>query len=145
MSLSQDYTNYLTLSPSLLFSLDIFSSDPYVLVQDGKKEWHRTSFIPHTLNPVWTLSTGSLFLIQTTLTSFFESANYMEFIVKDYDSLGDHEVLGTVMVSKKEMLNGTGDRNEYELSLHSGKTKVSFTVGKKVRVFYDILFTVEFI
>jgi hypothetical protein len=111
---------------------DMSSSDPYVLVQDGKREWHRTGFIPHTLNPVWTLSTASLFLIQSTIAEFFESSNYMEFIVKDYDSMGDHDVLGSVLVSKNDMLRGTGVRTEYELSQFAGKKIVAPSGGKKV-------------
>ncbi|KAG7350731.1 C2 domain containing protein [Nitzschia inconspicua] len=110
---------------------DVFSSDPYVLVRDGKVEWHRTGFLPTTLNPVWTLSTGSLFLIQVSLAEFFENSNYMEFIVKDYDSIGDHEILGSVLVSKTDMLNGTGDRVEYELNQYSGKNHILSSGAKK--------------
>jgi Ca2+-dependent lipid-binding protein len=118
--------------------LDIFSSDPYVLVQDGKTEWHRTAFLAKTLNPVWTLSTGSLFLIQISLAEFFESSNYMEFIVKDYDSIGDHEVLGSVLVSKTDMLEGTGDRTEYKLSQYAGKSNVVSAGAKEVSSRNDV-------
>lgn len=56
----------------------------------------------------------------------------MEFIVKDYDSIGGDEVLGSIMVSKKEMLEGTGARMEYELIQYSGKNHVSSRGSKMV-------------
>lgn len=56
----------------------------------------------------------------------------MEFIVKDYDSIGDHEVLGSALVSKTDMLNGTGARHEYELGQYGGKKNIVSSGGKKV-------------
>ena len=94
-----------------------------MVVEDGRKEWHRTSVISKTLNPVWTLSTGSLFLIETTLVEFFESARHVEFIVKDYDSVGENDVLGSVLVNKKEMLRSTGERLEYPLGTFQSEGK----------------------
>ena len=101
------------------------------MIVDGNKEWHRTSYIPTTLNPVWTLSTGSLCLIQTTLAEFFESASHMIFDVKDYDSIGEHELLGSTVVSKKEILQSAGERHEYELHQFAGKNNVMTTGNKK--------------
>ncbi len=95
---------------------DFTTSDPYVCVEDGKVEWHRTEVISKSLNPIWTLSTGSLFLIQTTLNEFFYNASRLEFIVKDYDSIGENDILGSVLVNKKELLAGKGERVEYELT-----------------------------
>lgn len=95
---------------------DVSSSDPYVIVEDGKKQWHKTGVVSQTLNPVWTLTSGSLFLIQTNLTDFFAKANNIEFVVRDYDRIGDDDVLGTVLVSKKELINGDGERVDYELT-----------------------------
>lgn len=116
---------------------DITSSDPYVIVQDGRKEWHRTDVISKSLNPVWTLSTGSLFLIQTTLKEFFgNGAGRVEFTVKDYDSVGENDVLGSVLVPKKDMLEGKGERLEYPMRMgSSGLVTASSgsTEGKKVR------------
>lgn len=100
-------------------------------VRDGKTEWHRTNPIYASLNPVWTLSTLSLFLIETTLAEFFEDSNFLEFIVKDYDSIGEDEILGSVMLSKSDLLKGNGSRHEYELKPHTGKNRVA-NDGKKV-------------
>lgn len=110
----------------------MFSSDPYVCVRDGQKEWHKTDLISTSLNPVWTLSTLSFFLIETTLAEFFEAGNYLEFIVKDYDSISDDDVLGTTLVPKTELLNGNGSRHEYELTPHTGKNRVTTYDGRKV-------------
>jgi hypothetical protein len=109
---------------------DVYSSDPYVIVRDGRKEWHKTRVIQKSLNPVWCLSTGSLFLMQTTLVDFFESSNSIDFIVKDYDSIGEDEILGTVIIPKTEMLSSKGERLEYELTPHAGRYGVQFN-GKK--------------
>ena len=121
----------------LLLSLllpDITSSDPYVCVEDGRKEWHRTGVISKSLNPVWTLSTGSLFLIQTTLNDFFESANRLEFVVKDYDSVGDNDVLGSALIRKDDLLRGEGERVEFPLTTTHYEGKSQVMVGnKKVR------------
>jgi hypothetical protein len=56
----------------------------------------------------------------------------MEFIVKDYDSIGDNEVLGSVLVKKSKILEGTGEREEFELDQYSGKRSVQSTGVKKV-------------
>jgi C2 domain len=109
---------------------DVYSSDPYVLVRDSQIEWHKTRVIQKSLNPVWCLSTGSLFLIKTTLFNFFESSNTVDFIVKDYDTIGEDEILGRVIIPKTEMLSGTGERHDYELTAHAGKHGVQYK-GKK--------------
>jgi len=111
---------------------DLTSSDPYVCVEDGRKEWHRTGYISKSLNPVWTLLTGSLFLIQTTLNDFFLDANRIEFIVKDY-TVGDNDTLGSVLVNKNDLLAGEGERINYELTTkqHTGKNRVAAIGHKK--------------
>mmetsp|Transcript_14204 Transcript_14204/g.34245 ORF Transcript_14204/g.34245 Transcript_14204/m.34245 type:complete len:1271 (+) Transcript_14204:143-3955(+) len=130
---------------------DVYSSDPYVIVRDGPKEWHKTRVIQKSLNPVWCLSTGSLFLIQTTLVNFFESSNTLDFIVKDFDSIGEDEILGRVSIPKTEILSSQGDRHDYELAEHAGKYGVQYG-GKKAYLALrfrmankeDIIFMEEF-
>ncbi len=98
-------------------------------VEDGQVRLHKTEVVTKTLNPVWTLSTGSLFLIQTTLTDFFAGAHVIEFVVKDYDRVGDNETLGRVMVPKKDLLQGDGCRVDYVLKTkkrNGNKTVCSF-------------------
>jgi hypothetical protein len=93
------------------------SSDPYVVVRDGKTDVHTTSFIPDTINPVWTLSTGSLFLLQSNLVDFFERSNVLEFTVKSNKAMVgiENQTIGTVMIHKTELLNGTGERKYYQI------------------------------
>ncbi len=115
-----DFTQYL--SHSLCWcrncydSSDLTSSDPYVCVEDGRNQLHKTDVVPNTLHPVWTLSTGAMFLIQTTLTEFFQRGNNIEFIVKDYDTVGANDTLGYVLVKKRDLLEGNGERVEYVLN-----------------------------
>jgi hypothetical protein len=116
---------------------DLTSSDPYVCVEDGRTEWHRTGVISKSLNPVWTLSTGSLFLIQTTLNDFFEGTNRIEFIIKDHDTVGENDILGSVLVNKNELLAGEGERIDYKIRTTQCKGKSHVFVGnKKVRSLY---------
>ena len=65
----------------------------------------------------------------------------MEFFVKDYDPIGEHEILGTAMVPKKEILESKGDREEFELSQFAGKNTVQSAGNKKVRMrFCELVF-----
>ena len=106
-----------------------------MVVEDGQMIWHRTEVISSTLNPVWTLSSGSLFVIQTNLKDFLSKAAHIEFVVKDHDRIGGNDMLASVLVSKKDLLKGNGNRVEYELTMakHEGK-KNQFITKKKVRV-----------
>ena len=87
---------------------------------------HKTDVVSSTLHPVWTLSTGSMFLIQTTLTDFFALASRIEFVVKDYDTVGANDTLGSVLVKKKDLLEGNGERVEHVLTVSKNKE-----IGKK--------------
>ena len=66
---------------------------------------------------MWALTTGSLFLIQTTVEEFFMNSNILVFKVRDYDAFKHSRSLGRVDLSKRDVLNGTGERIEYDLSL----------------------------
>jgi hypothetical protein len=94
---------------------DILSSDPYIKVFDGSKEIHRTSVISKTLNPVWTVRTKSLFLIDQTLGEYFSGSNFITFELKDYDAFKKNNTMGTVEVSKETLLKGTGERLEFDI------------------------------
>ena len=102
-------------SASNLPVADILSSDPYVEVYDGSKEIHRTRVISKSLNPVWTIKTKSLFLINTTIENYFEGSNFLSFQVKDYDAFTKNDTLGTVDISKESLLNGTGERQVFNI------------------------------
>ena len=123
---------------------DFTTSDPYVCVEDGKVEWHRTGVVSKSLNPIWALSTGSLFLIQTTLNDFFYNSSRLEFVVKDYDTVGGNDVLGSVLVCKKELLAGKGERIEYELNTAQYEGSDIVVSNKKVcDLQYFIVFSAD--
>jgi hypothetical protein len=94
---------------------DIYSSDPYVIVRMGGKEVHRTGIISKSLDPIWTLNSGGLFLLQMTPEDFFSCAGGMSFTVKDYDAVGANEILGRVTLKLDDLLNGTGQRHGYDI------------------------------
>jgi hypothetical protein len=96
------------------------TSNPYVVVRDGKKDIHTTAIITDTVNPVWTLSNGSLFLLESesnNLADFFERSNIIEFTIKNHHTtMGvEHEIIGTVMIHKTDLFNGLGRRKDYEI------------------------------
>jgi hypothetical protein len=110
---------------------DLLSTDAYVIVRMGGSEVHRTSVISKNLNPIWTLSTGSLFLIQKTPEEFFGATSGMSFLLKDYDAFGANDVLGRVSVSLDEVLKATGERTEYDIAPDKpGKSAAGETAGK---------------
>lgn len=93
------------------------SSDPYCVVRMKGKDIHRTKIIKKNLQPIWTLETGSLFLIQCTTEEFFASSSGISFTVKDYDVADADDVLATVSVPLKDALEGSGERTPYEMKL----------------------------
>jgi hypothetical protein len=76
-----------------------------------------------------------LFLIQTNLENFFSTASFIEFIVKDYDTVGENDILGSLLINKKDMLVGEGERIEYLLNTakYAGNPEVKLS-AKKVRL-----------
>ena len=95
---------------------DLFSSsDAYVIVRMAGKEVHRTSIVPKSLDPIWTLRKKSLFLLQMTPEQFFSCSGGMSFTMEDYDSVSSNELLGRVTVTLEELLKGTGERTGYDI------------------------------
>jgi hypothetical protein len=96
------------------------TSNPYVVVRDGKKDIHTTAVVTDTVNPIWTLSNGSLFLLESesnNLIDFFERSNIIEFTIKNrHTTMGvEHETIGTVIIHKTDLLNGLGRRTDYQI------------------------------
>lgn len=73
----------------------------------------------HRLNPVWTIDTGSLFLLDMTPEKFFSSGLGLSFAICDCDVFGQADKLGSVFVAQEELLEGTGKRVEYPIILDS--------------------------
>jgi hypothetical protein len=75
-------------------------SDPYVKVWLGTQKIHKTSVISNSNDPIWTVETGSLFLISMPLAEFFSGSSVgLTFEVLDYDAVGKHDRLGKVVLS----------------------------------------------
>lgn len=110
---------------------DISSTDAYIVVRMKGKEIHRTDVISKNLSPIWTLSTGSLFLIQMTPEDFFASPSGVTFTLKDFDSVGANDVLGTVNVPLHDLLSGTGQRSGFEIVLAAGDSPDASTSDDK--------------
>jgi len=94
---------------------DYLSSDPYVSAFLGHQEIHRTEYRQKTLNPVWTLSSGSLFLLHIESRRFFIEEG-VRFVVKDFDKMGKDEVLGICKVDPKVFYKAKGERMEFKLT-----------------------------
>ena len=85
------------------------SSDPYIIVYLGHEEIHRTAHISKTLNPIWTIATGSLCLLSTSAQEFFLASAGLTFVLKDKDTIISNDVLGNVSVSHSTLLRLTGN------------------------------------
>ena len=75
------------------------------------------------VNPIYTTDSGSLFLLSATPEEFFGSAQGLCFIIKDYDTLSANDTLGKVFVHQDELLNGEGERTEYDLMESASKNE----------------------
>jgi C2 domain len=104
-----------------LRAADLFSSDPFVSCILDSMEVHRTNFISKTLDPIWTIATGSLFLLSDVqLPQLFRSEGLL-CIVYDYDKFGSNDPLGAVTIPPKTIYDAQGERMELELGPPPGK------------------------
>jgi hypothetical protein len=108
---------------------DLLSTDAYVVVRLGAHEIHRTSVISNNLSPIYTLFTGSLFtIINPSIEDFFRTATSgLTFTIKDYDTVGANDLIGTVQVPIQKLLNGTGERIAYPIVLTQSLTTTTDT------------------
>lgn len=75
------------------------------------------------VNPIWTIETASLFILDVTPEAFFGSAQGLVFIIRDYDTIGANDTLGKVDVAQEDLLNGDGERKEFKLLESSSKNE----------------------
>ncbi|KAL7573033.1 hypothetical protein ACA910_018725 [Epithemia clementina (nom. ined.)] len=125
---------------------DLKKSDPYVVCTFNGRDIHKTLHISNTLDPIWTVKTGSLFLFTVDPETLFLSEGLL-FTVKDYDTFGANEKLGYFYVSPTLIYKARGERWEFKLLPMQGskKTKIPGYVGIKCRraTEYDIEFMNE--
>jgi hypothetical protein len=70
--------------------------------------------LSESLDPIWTLKTGSLFLLTVESKKLFLEEG-LNFLVKDHDQFGKDEVLGMVNVNPRAVYLAQGERKEFKL------------------------------
>jgi len=100
---------------------DFSSSDPFVSCLIDGEEVHRTEYISKTLDPIWTVTTGSLFLLNIDAKTLFRGEGLL-CVVYDFDKLGGNERLGSCTISPKTIFDAKGERLEMKLGPPPGKT-----------------------
>jgi hypothetical protein len=113
---------------------DLSSSDPFVVCFFNDRVVHRTDFVSKNLNPVWTVKTGSLFLLTVTTKELFMSDGLM-CEVADFDKLGSNEILGAIILPPKFLYEAKGERTTYKLqkSPHGAKDYGKGSLSVRVR------------
>jgi len=91
------------------------TSDPYVVVMMGEEQIHQTSVIYKTLDPIYTLKTGSLFILTVDSFDLFKNGG-LSFLVEDHDDFSSNDLLGVASVPAKELYQARGARMEYEFN-----------------------------
>ena len=130
-----------------LIAGDVVTSDPYVQVLFDGKEVHRTDFVPkwcvgpigrhllvcvmtqpfslvHSLDPIWTVKTNSLFLWTIHPKDLFMSDGLL-CVVFDFDQVGTHENLGQVYIPPDILYKASEERVELPLKPPSSSTAKS--------------------
>ena len=74
----------------------------------------------NTVDPVWTVDNGSLFLFTVEVGTLFASEGLTCFL-HDYDSVGKDEVLGMIQISPKKLYDAKGERMEFRLKPPKGQ------------------------
>lgn len=100
---------------------DLVSSDPFVKCVINGREVHRTDFISKTLDPIWTIATKSLFLLEIRVDELFKSEGLV-CVAYDFDKLGSNDPLGSVTIDPGAIFNANGERVEYKLGPLPGRT-----------------------
>ena len=86
-------------------SPDLFSdADPYVSVCMRDKKLHRTKVIYNNTNPIWTLETGSLFLIEYDKNEVNPNKSRITFMLKDHDMVQKPKLLGTLHILLRDLM-----------------------------------------
>jgi Ca2+-dependent lipid-binding protein len=97
-------------------------SDPYVTVRFNGRKIHKTHYISHEDNPIWSLRSKSLFLWRINARELFMSEDGLIFEVKDYDAVGENESMGAFSVQAQTLYRWKdGERRKFDLKPLLGK------------------------
>ena len=88
------------------------ASNPYVIVTVAGKEMHRTDVCYSDPNPVWTIKTGSLFLLELNKDDdgggdkkkVDPTTATVTFTINDCDATTEHQTVGTVKINLKDLM-----------------------------------------
>jgi hypothetical protein len=69
------------------------------------------------LNPVWTVGTGSLFIVSCTAEEFFTYNTGISFQILDHDSVTANDVVAECAIHQGELLQMKGERTSLELAI----------------------------
>jgi hypothetical protein len=98
----------------------------------------------YSLDPVWTLKNGSLFLMTVESKELFLSEG-LTFLIKDYDLVGRNESLGLIVVSPQDLYAGKGERMEFKLEPPPGSNKKEVDGYMAIRVRHATEYDKKFI
>lgn len=98
------------------------TSDPYVRASFEGREVHRTKPVFRTTEPIYTIKTGSLFILSATMRKLFDAREGLKFTVKDYDTVGSNENLGVAIVAPRTLYDANGERMVLPLIPEVGKS-----------------------
>lgn len=92
-------------------------ADPYVVVKFGRKKVHTTSVIRKNLNPIWTVDTGSMVII-----NLYPEELYVNDLMFEVRNKHTSSSLGQAILPTKKLIKFTGKRYEMKLKfLQLGK------------------------
>lgn len=106
---------------------DLLTSDPYVWCFFNHKEVHKTKHIIRTLDPIWTLKTKGLFILEVTAEELFQGDG-LHLAVMDFDTVGKDERLGTCQVDARTMYDCNGERLTFDLEGKGAKGTLAIRV-----------------
>jgi hypothetical protein len=92
--------------------------------------YHPLCTTNHRLDPIWTVKTGSLFLLETKTKDLFRCFDGIRFEVWDYDFVGSGSLLGVASVPAKVIYAANSERLEFPLQ--TMQTAPSMEVGKNI-------------
>ena len=93
---------------------DANSTDAYVKVKLGGRDVHETKPIPNSLDPIYTVDTKSLFILDANRADLIKAGGLL-FKVKDHDTGGKNDDVCSKTIPAETLLESAGERLEFPL------------------------------
>lgn len=98
------------------------TSDPYVKIDMGKEQLHKTAVIKKTLNPVFTEEDKNSYVLDCTAMDLFSKGGLV-FKIKDWDrGIGGNDEMGSVKIPAETLYNFGPEPREYPIDPPPGKS-----------------------